>query len=239
MTLLQVVIDEAQGTGSVPTLLRRLKVLATRTGARDTLLPWVNNELTGYPSEDDVLPSYRGPFPVAPEGDYVGMGATSLTGHPVARTGFAEKAAEVLFTQSFFQPIAEIEAAAAEKRIFFSWPAEAVAYYNSLISAGKAGVASHWGCLQVKYTVAPTLFIGILDQVRTLTLDLALELEQATPQAGEPHVADEINSEARQVIEQTFHFHGLTVTGTNLTIGGQGPAHQSLIAGQERPMMDQ
>lgn len=233
MTLLQTVIEEAQGTGPVPPLLRRLKVLATRTGARSTLLAWTNSELGGYRDEHGPLPPYRGPYPIAPLGNYIGIGWTELTGHRVAPTGFPEALAEALFSMNFTEPIAELEAAAEEDRTNFSWPAEAVNYYNGLIAQGKSGLASHFRCLGVKYTMPRSRYVGILDQVRNLALDLALELDEVVPKAGEPDADEAVNREARQVIEQHFHIEGMSVSHSNLTFVGEGPVTQELASGQE------
>lgn len=65
MGLLQEIITGAtDGTKPVAELLRSVQVLAMRGGARD-LQEWVKKERDGY-RDDDVLPSYRGPFSVNP-----------------------------------------------------------------------------------------------------------------------------------------------------------------------------
>ncbi|MEV0462961.1 hypothetical protein AB0I30_17120 [Nocardia tengchongensis] len=231
MTLLETVIEEAQGTGSVPSLLRRMKTLAIRIGARDTLLPWVDRELRGY-GEGDPLPSYRGPFNVAPVGNFFGMGGVQLTGHPVSRTGFSEAAAASLFTRRLYGSVAEVESCAQNKLLHFNWPGEAVSHYNSLIKNGKTNLASHFACLGVKYRIPQAIYVDILDQVRNLALDLALELEAVAPQAGEPAAGDEINTEARHVIEQHWHIGVMSVSDSNLTFGSSGAVAQQLTDGQ-------
>ncbi|MGW0358523.1 AbiTii domain-containing protein [Nocardia nova] len=230
MTLLETVIEEAQGTGSVPSLLRRMKTLAVRTGARDTLLPWVDRELRGY-TPDDPFPKYRGPFDVSPVGNFVGMGGVQLNGHTVSRSGFSDSAATSLFTCRLYGSVAEVEACSQSKTLHFNWPGEAVGYYNSLIRNSKTGLASHFACLGVTYRIPRAIYIDILDQVRNLALDLALELEAVAPQAGEPSAGDNTNTEARHVIEQHWHIETMSVSDSNLTFGSSGAVAQKLTDG--------
>jgi hypothetical protein len=70
MTLLDDVIAGATGDTRIASLLRQVKILASRTGA-DPLEDWIAHELDGYP-EDAELPSYQGPFLVPVLGHFIG-----------------------------------------------------------------------------------------------------------------------------------------------------------------------
>jgi hypothetical protein len=80
-TLLGEIIDGTSGTSSVPTLLRKLKVLAARTGSHK-LAEWVTHELDGYPNADEV-PVYRGPMETIVLGCVVGFAGNQAKNVPI------------------------------------------------------------------------------------------------------------------------------------------------------------
>ncbi|MEU4429576.1 hypothetical protein AB0H60_06740 [Nocardia rhamnosiphila] len=221
MTLLQDVINDTQGTGPVAGLLRKLKVLATRTGAPE-MLQWVNQELNGYPRNSPV-PTYRGPFTTMPRAQFIGPAGFSVKNHVVRRSVFPEEAqSSYLFEMKLPHPVAEVESfAASEDETSFGWPAEALAMYNYLIEQGKGDVDPMLRCVGVRYSVPDHVFVGILDQIRNKALDLALELEAVAPDAGEPDASDDTKREARQVIVN-YNFLGTDMSGANNAFGGSG-----------------
>ncbi len=78
MTKLADIIDSATGEAvSTPSLLRMLKVVASRLGTAP-LEDWVDRELSGYGEKDD-LPAYRGPFPATAMGIFVGPFQSRVT----------------------------------------------------------------------------------------------------------------------------------------------------------------
>jgi len=87
----------------------------------------------------------------------------------------------------------------------------------------------------VKYSFSQAVFVGILDQVRNIALDLALELEEVAPQAGEPGAGDVVNTEARELIQHHFHIEGMVVSGSNITFGGEGSIAQGIQELQPAP----
>lgn len=230
MTLIAKVIDNAMASdSSVSSLLRQLKVLAVRTGARDTLLPWVDRELTGY-SDGDEVPGYRGPFQVRPLGNHVGPWNQQMTNMQVKRSSFDEQVQDSpLFHVVLYDSVAELQACADSKSMRFAWPPEAVAVYNYLIRAGKTSIGKEFVCYDVTYTVNKSVYIGVLDQVRTAVLDLALELETVVPQAGEPDASEATKREAAEVIEQVFNIQ-MTVNSSNVAIGSDGEIAQRASA---------
>ncbi|MBF6216123.1 hypothetical protein IU436_28970 [Nocardia farcinica] len=218
MTVLEAVIEEALGTGPVASLLRRLKVLASRTGARDTLLTWVNRELDGYTSRAD-LPAYRGPFEIAPVGTFVSQ--TNMQDNiRVPKFGLPEDlhTGAELFDASLMEPVAALESRAAEPNgMSLTWPAEAVTILNHRIKANKTLIHPVFSCIGVSAVIPRARYAGALDGIRNAALDLALELEASAPQAGEPGAGESVNTEARDRIQ--IWYVNLVANGSNVALG--------------------
>jgi hypothetical protein len=72
------IIDAAtEDAVTVPSLLRKLKVVAARLDTA-VLLEWVENELAGY-GESALVPNYRGPFPTEVVAQWAGPGGAHST----------------------------------------------------------------------------------------------------------------------------------------------------------------
>jgi len=217
VTWLTEIIDAASGDSStVPTLLRKLKVLAARTET-GRLAEWVRHELEGYPDASN-LPSYRGPFDTMVLGHFVGSFNTEAKNVPIPPMTFPEDMrAGALFTLRLGHSIAEIEDMAAHKTTQLAWPADAVAYYNYGAEHGHIHrvVRADMALVQAIRPISRQVFVGVLDAVRTRALDLALELEQVAPDAGEPEAPSSTRDQARQVVN-TYNFYGGT---SNVAIG--------------------
>ncbi|MFI1241085.1 AbiTii domain-containing protein [Nocardia salmonicida] len=224
-TVLEALIEEAQGSGAVAPLLRKLKVLATRTGARDTLLPLVNRELDGYTSRVD-LPAYRGPFETAPVGSFVSIGSKS-EGIRVPKFGLPEDfvTGTELFEVYLMESVATLESRAAESAgMSYTWPAEAVTVLNIQIKAKKTLIRSEYSCLGVSAVIPRALYIAALDRIRNIALDLALDLEAIAPQAGEPGADESVNAEALQHINHWYV--NVVATGSNVSFETDGAVTQ-------------
>lgn len=216
MTLLDEVIQGASGDASIATLLRQVKVLSSRTQTAN-LAGWVDQELNGYRSSNDV-PTYRGPFPLAPLGHFVGPFQSEIRNVQLPPSTFPATLRDgQLFNVIFDEPVAQIETWAKEDFTSLSWPADAPRMYNHLISTGEVSpvVRTDMVLADVRCPVAGTTFIGILNAVRNKILDLALELERVAPMAGQPNLPSEQQEPASAVINN--HFHG----SSNVAIGSQ------------------
>ena len=90
-----------------------------------------------------------------------------------------------------------------------TWPADGVRYYNYGIQQGTISPIVQGGMVlaQVIRPVSAHVFVGVLDAVRNKVLDLALELEQAAPAAGQPDAPADTNSHAAQIINN-YSFQG-------------------------------
>lgn len=206
MTALEDLIDGASGdVVPVATLLRKVKVVASRLGSV-ALEEWVDHELTGYPP-DANLPDYRGPFHAEVKGHFGGPAGSGLRNAPVPPLGFPKDFRQgALFNVEFRQPIAELERLAqADAPLSADWPANAVAYTNTLAAQGKVQLYEYMGLHQAWRVISPTQLIGIVDTVRTRILNLALSVEAIEPKAGE---RDAPAADLGQVHQVVTHVYG-------------------------------
>jgi hypothetical protein len=219
VTLLQELVEAAAGDAvPVATLLRRLNVIAARTGAAP-LAEWVRHELEGYPSRATV-PAYRGPFDVQVYGSFLGIMNSRFDNVPIPRrTAPAEWRSDHLFTVVLTDPVAELEQMARQEHLSLAWSADVVRAYNGLVTAGRIQriVREDFVLGQALRYLPGSTIAGALDVVRTRILDLALELEKVAPAAGQAEVSAETTAAARQVVVN--HFHSLT---GNVAIASDG-----------------
>jgi hypothetical protein len=208
VTLLTEIIDGATGTASVPTLLRKLKVVAARTGSYK-LAEWVNKELEGYQSADQ-LPEYRGPMEAMVLGHFVGIMGREAQNVPIPPSTFPEDMRESsLFVLRLFQPVAEIEEMAKQDHVDLAWPADAMRYYNYGIRTGiiKRVLQDDMALATAHRPLSRQVWIGVVDAVRNRILDLALELERVAPEAGQIDAPDQIR-ESVATVTNTYNFYG-------------------------------
>jgi hypothetical protein len=209
VTLLDDIVAGATGDAPVASLLRQLKVLASRTGA-GKLAEWVDRELDGYDGAEG-FPTYRGPFAVAALGQFVGPFGRELKNFAIPPTTFPDEGmrAGSLFNYYAVQPIAEIERLAADGGARLAWSADVVRYYNWAIERGEVSriVVDDMVLASVTQAIPPQTFIGIVDAVRTRVLDLALELERTVPDAGQRDAGPETNDRASRFINN-YNFYG-------------------------------
>lgn len=116
VTFLEDIVSGASGETANSSLLRQLRVLASRTGGAPLDL-WVSAEFNGY-GPDDAVPADRGPFRPAAFGHFVGsFGAQRL-----------RRCAQ--------KPIAEFKEMAKSTASTLGWPADMVQVYNPPQRAG-------------------------------------------------------------------------------------------------------
>ncbi len=147
------------------------------------------------------MPAYRGPFDVEVLGTFSGPFGSGLRNAPIPSIGFPSKYREgALFKITFTQSVAEIEALShSTDTLAAPWPANAIAYTNTLMVQGKVSLYEGLGLQEARRVVSPGLVVSVVDAVRTRILDLALTIERTDPstgQAGSPPLP----LEARQTI---------------------------------------
>ncbi|MGH3975216.1 MAG: hypothetical protein ACRDS9_18085, partial [Pseudonocardiaceae bacterium] len=182
MGLLNEIIEGARGNSvSTTELLRSVRVLAVRGKAQD-LADWVKRELAGYP-EGEPLPRYRGPFDAQVLGRFSGpMG--SETTIPIPDLRFPEDF-DPLFKIELRGPLSELEGmlhADFDKQIGFAWSANAVAWANQMMDQGEVGHVKFHGLRSAHRPLTKNLLLTAINGVRDRILDLALELEQVSPE---------------------------------------------------------
>jgi hypothetical protein len=223
VTLLERIILAAEGDGSVPSLLRMLKTLASRTGTAE-LGEWANRELVGYPSKAPV-PGYRGPFEMQVYATFHDGYGRRDTNVPIDTKRFPAEVRELLFQLSFREPIAEIQAyVEQESSTNFAWTPDVVLDYNRAVMSGEVlpVMVPGWQMESAAGHIPKSRIAGILDQVRTVAHDLALEVEQSAPTAGEPGTSAEMNAKAAIIITNNFDFSNANLSGSNNAINSSG-----------------
>ncbi|TCO43571.1 hypothetical protein EV646_112148 [Kribbella antiqua] len=206
MTLLDDVIAGATGDIRVASLLRQVKILASRTGA-DPLEDWIGHELDGYP-EDAELPSYRGPFVVPVLGHFFGPFQSQMTNVPIPRASFGKELdVEHLFEAQLREPIARIETMAAQEGATLAWSGDMINLFNWGLNNGRIESPLNDGYVlgQATMPVSKDVYVGALDGVRNRVLDLALQLEKVVPVAGQATTTEAEQAFAGMIINNHFH----------------------------------
>lgn len=182
MTVLDQIIEDAL-EGSLSGLLRKLLVLSHRVGSED-LKKWVSSELNGYEA-DSVLPKYRGPMTVPVQATYAGPMGSSASNMPLSPVGVPDEY-RFLFEVSFYDPIATIEALSeGDSGASSSWDPVAVGMYNQWAEEGRVAYLEMMSVVGARRVFSLPLVRGVIDQVRTQALELALEIQAEFPDAGE------------------------------------------------------
>ena len=141
--LAELVDGASSESAAVSTLLRKVKVLASRLGNL-ALEEWVDHELTGYPPSAE-LPTYRGPFGAEVVGHFGGPAGSGLSNAPIPPSSFPHELRDgYLFKLEFRQPVAELERLSlATVSLRSDWPADAIALGWSVRRARARGGVCH------------------------------------------------------------------------------------------------
>lgn len=169
-------------TVSTANALRRLLVVVRRIGARD-LADWVGHELSGYGSKDQ-LPSYRSEgLPIALHFDGPFGSSTTMR---VTAAELPDHLAAAAKHAHLIAPVAELQALAdGEADPERGLPTQWIVYYRAAVDAGQAPGIEMMILNRAGFLVPRTYLRGLLDQIKTAALELALELEDVSPEVGE------------------------------------------------------
>jgi len=165
---------------SLPDVLRSLLVVTRRIEAVE-VTRWIYNELNGYDIKSDV-PNYR--VLAAPvielkfDGPYQSRRTITLSSLELHKS---LRLPEVKMRQ----PIAELaELALLEEKTGISLPGYWVQNYRNLADQGKASTMAGMILNDGSIIIPKTFIVGIIDRIRTSALNLALDFEQVSKEAG-------------------------------------------------------
>lgn len=190
--------------GKLSDALLKTKVLLHKIGHKE-LVPWVNNELNGYPDKDTV-PEYR----VLPAQVLVDAsnGAYRATSHHIPMGHLTDKHREAIETARMDQSLAVLEKFTEKDggNLRAHIPMES---YGIL---GK-GLGNNYQIESAWSEVSQTSVLQILIQVRSRLLDFVLELNDQFPsELNEEQVKERLNS------VDTKNLFNNAIFGNNTTI---------------------
>jgi hypothetical protein len=170
---------------SIADAMRRLLVVARRIGATD-LSDWIRQELEGYESREGT-PDYRGSraLPIAVRFD--GYGGASTT-RRMSRRDLPAELSNVMDDFKFVMPLAELEALAnddGENDPQTQLPAYWLQRFRELAEENRVPHMTMYVANHAAIEVPRTYLRGMLDRIKTVALDLALNIEDASPDAGD------------------------------------------------------
>ncbi|WP_166351028.1 hypothetical protein [Phytoactinopolyspora limicola] len=210
---------------SLPDALRRLLVVSRRIGA-DELSQWLRGELNGYASDAEV-PTYRAGRHLPIKLQYDGLMGGSIS-RSLTAAELPDRLSNVMEGMAFREPVAELEALTrgdADPQL--TLPVAWIALYRQLAEEGKVPSMEMMILNHAGVTMPRTHLTGILDRVKSTALDLALSLEDVSPQVGDtggPTTADEPRLER----EVQVHLTQLFANGSTITIGD----HATIASGE-------
>lgn len=204
----------------LPAALRGLLVVSRRIGAEELTL-WLRRELSGYYTQGDAaapdLPAYRNggwPIKLVFNGPLQSSSTSAITEGdlPERLRGFAAAV-------GLRQPIAELEAlAAGEDDPEIPLPAGWMALFGQAMKRGEVRHPIGYVLAHASVVMPRTYLRGVLDQIRTTALDLALGIEEVAPDAGEPD-GPTIANDPRLDQEVHVHMTNIYALGGPVTVG--------------------
>lgn len=197
MAILEGLINGAvESSTSLPDLLRRLKVLASRLGNNE-LLTWVNLELEGY-GPKNPLPDYR-MFQVQSFGNFYGAFGRRLTHAPIPLSSIPEEFHEVVYFAKIRESISALEnliSNSSGESLKILWSAD-------LIKFNGQDIYQDMVCLSAWQQISIGSLLTILETIRSRLLNFVLELEKIDPKIGSYVANDKEFSNER--VDQIFN----------------------------------
>lgn len=204
----QLQADVLNSTVPVSILLRKVKVAAVKLGL-DEALAWVEEELNGYQGDD--IPAYRKVHGVTSGMDFYQRWSPIHIGDP----DLADKVSECWLRE----PIGNFEAILAQPAkgdISMALDAALVDRLNEVFG---------WQLARVQNAIPRGILTGIVDRVRTMVLDWALELERNGVRGDGMSFSPEERAKASEAHIHIGEFHGSFNTGD--AIGSNSRINQS------------
>ena len=181
MTLVREILNDATDAKvDIATVLRKCKILAARLKSRE-LAEWVDRELNGYP-DSAGLPEYRISKISAKAHLVDKWRRAELPGAAVMSTQiperfrvWAEKAYLVLPISGY----ASLLTGDQEGEFASDWPQELA------VKFGGAGYSDEFQCIKAWQVIPRATIVGLIDTVRNRIIEFLLQIDEASPDAGE------------------------------------------------------
>lgn len=183
MTILDDAVNVLAGSSDdTSSALRKLLVVGTRMESL-TIIEWCKKELMGYADDlYDDYPPYRRRLATPVIVRWTGYGG-SIYDHPLDRK-LVPEALGTMFTHSYSEPIDELEASVDGLQKY--WPLPVVQHLRGLAEERKVPIVDGCQIYSVWQLLTSAQVKGVIGAIRNRALMMALELQQAFPQAGEP-----------------------------------------------------
>ena len=216
-TLLRQIQDAATDDSvSLPTLLRKCKVLGARLG-NDEFKKWVDHELNGYGDvADEELPRYR-KLQVHSKGHFSGAFQSQLRNADIPIDCLPAELHDMLNYSYLRSPVASLESLVppgATENAKEQWDPNLVAIVGQ-------SIYERYNCMAAWKVIPRPAIIGILDTIRTKVLNFALEIEMENPSAGEaaPNTSPVPQEKVTQIFNTyvTGNVQNIAHGSTNLT----------------------
>lgn len=163
--------------------LRTVLVVAKRIGA-ENLATWINAELDGY-SQEDVVPAYRLESNFAVAVVFDGFGGTQET-RMFSRLELTDELGAVLDDVALRQPLKELETLAAKStKLGQPLPMQWVMVFRSEAEANRVPTMLRMTPNDARIEIPHSFLVGLLDRIKTVALNLVLDLQSADPDAGQ------------------------------------------------------
>lgn len=179
-------IDALSDPGvSIADAMRRLLVVARRIGATD-LAEWIKQELEGYSGREEI-PEYRDGTSLSIAVRFDGYGGASTT-RRMSRRELPTELSSVMDDFKLTMPLAELEALAeggGDSDPQTQLPAYWLQRFRDLAEENRVPHMPMFVANHAAIEVPRTYLRGLLDRVKTVALDLALDIEDVSPDAGD------------------------------------------------------
>ena len=199
MNLLSQIEDAAvESSIGVAELLRRCKILAARLQT-DEFSKWVDMELQGYSSKDDV-PAYR-ILRVQSYGHFSGPFGSGRRNAIIPPMTIPEEYREIVHTAYTLMSVGSLEESISRSdgdNLHSNWPPDLVAHLGNEIYQDMV-------CTSAWRLIPRGAIVGILDTVRTRVLNFVLAIEAEAPSAGEASIGE--LSIPEEKVAQVFQTH--------------------------------
>ena len=205
MSLLREIQNTAiESNTDLATLLRKCKVLAARLGSQEFAM-WVDNELSGYKSEDD-LPEYR-VFQVNSKGHFSGRFGSGLRNADIPLICIPEEYQEIMSKANMTESVASIENLVLKSKERDSYLAQ-IPWDPDFVAMVGQSIYQRMNCLSAWKVIPVGHLVHILNEVRNRILDFVIKIEAENPEAGEAELNS--NPVPPETVKQIFN---VTING--------------------------